>query len=241
MSKSPPPATSTAEPRPSSSRSEAAVDSPANAKGKSFHTQFAAAVRWLHIYVSLLSFTALLFFAVTGVTLNHPTWFGVESQRTTEQQGQLDKALLNLSLTQATSDEPDYSLQVDKLAVAEQLRAKHHLRGAVGEFRVDEIECLIVFKGPGYSADVIVNRTTGDYQLTETVLGTVAILNDLHKGRDTGAGWAWVIDISAIVMAFVSVTGLILIFYLKRRRLSGIITAVVGTILFAVLYVWLVP
>src|SRR5262245_16849570 len=51
---------------------------------KSFSTQFAAAVRWLHIYVSLLGFTALIFFAVTGVTLNHPTWFGADASRVTE-------------------------------------------------------------------------------------------------------------------------------------------------------------
>jgi hypothetical protein len=216
-------------------------------KGKSFHAQFAAAVRWLHIYVSLLGFASLLFFAVTGITLNHPTWFGIEAQRTTEYKGELNKAWLQGPLPAAEttpsvhSGEIDYSLQVDKLAVAEHLRQTHHLRGAVGEFRVDEQECLVVFKGPGYSADVVIDRETGSYQLTETALGAVAILNDLHKGRDTGASWAWVIDVSALLMVFVSVTGLVLIFYLRRRRWSGIITAVVGTILFAALYLWFVP
>jgi uncharacterized protein len=214
---------------------------------KSFHAPFAAVVRWLHIYVSLLGFTTLLFFAITGITLNHPTWFGIEAERTTEHKGELNKAWLQRPLppveTTAPADggEIDYALQVDKLAVAEHLRQTHHLRGAVGEFRVDERECLVVFKGPGYSADVIINRETGSYQLTETALGAVAILNDLHKGRDTGASWSWVIDISALLMVFVSITGLVLIFYLRRRRWSGIITAVAGTILFALLYVWFVP
>jgi hypothetical protein len=32
-----------------------------------------------------------------------------------------------------------------------------------------------------------------------------------------------------------------LIFYIKRKRWSGIITAVVGTIVFVALYYWLVP
>ena len=31
-----------------------------------------ATVRWLHVYISMLSFLAILFFAVTGITLNHP-------------------------------------------------------------------------------------------------------------------------------------------------------------------------
>jgi uncharacterized protein len=198
--------------------------------------------------VSLLGFTALLFFAATGITLNHPTWFGMGAPRMAEHQGTLDKTWLNRPMVEAhatgpsaDNEEPDYSLQVDKLAVAEHLRQTHRLGGAVGEFRVDDRECLIIFKGPGYSADVIVERETGGYHVTETMLGAVAVINDLHKGRDTGLAWSWVIDVSALLMVFVSITGIVLIFYLKRRRWSGIITAVVGTILFAALYFWLVP
>ena len=56
-------------------------------------------------------------------------------------------------------------------------------------------------------------------------MGTVAILNDLHKGRDTGPYWSLFIDAISLVTAFVSLTGLILIFYLRRKRLSGITAA----------------
>ena len=31
--------------------------------------------RWLHIYGSMASFAVVLFFAVTGLTLNHQDWF----------------------------------------------------------------------------------------------------------------------------------------------------------------------
>src|SRR5690242_1346613 len=100
MSKSSPPVSSTAPPpkkRPievidASDES----DPPQPRNGKSLHTQFAAVVRWLHIYVSLLGFTALTFFAITGVTLNHPTWFGIDAVRTTEHKGEIKKEWLNL-------------------------------------------------------------------------------------------------------------------------------------------------
>jgi hypothetical protein len=223
-------------------------DPPAPRNSKSLHTQFAAVVRWLHIYVSLLGFTALAFFAITGITLNHPTWFGIDAAvHTTEHKGELKKEWLNLPLPagvtspQAESGEIDYAAQVAKLEVVEHLRAAHKLKGTVGEFRVDERECTIIFKGPGYSADVFVNRDDGTYQLTEVKMGVVAIINDLHKGRDTGPAWSWVIDLSALLTVFVAITGTILIFYIKRKRWSGIITAVVGTILFALLYVLFVP
>ena len=35
----------------------------------------AIAARWLHIYLSMVSFAILFFFAVTGITLNHAEWF----------------------------------------------------------------------------------------------------------------------------------------------------------------------
>ena len=196
----------------------------------------AAAVRWLHIYLSLLGFTALIFFAATGVTLNHPTWFGADVQRTTNFTGAFDPGLLRLP---NSSDDPARS--VDQLAVVEHLRSQHRIRGAVSEFRVDDFECLVLFKGPGYAADVVINREKGTYTATQNAMGAVAIINDLHKGRDSGWVWSLVIDASAALTILVSVTGLVLLFWLKRRRSSGLITAVVGTIILGLLYLFGVP
>ena len=111
MSKSSPPVSSIANPplklrRTSDAAGEENGD-PAAPKSKSFHAQFAAAVRWLHIYVSLLGFTTLLFFAVTGITLNHPTWFGIEAQRTTEHKGEVNRAWLNKPLPAGMTAAPE--------------------------------------------------------------------------------------------------------------------------------------
>ena len=46
----------------------------------------AALARWLDIYLSMASFAILLFFAVTGLTLNHPDWFA-QRQITAQVQG----------------------------------------------------------------------------------------------------------------------------------------------------------
>jgi len=46
-------------------------------------------MRWLHIYSSMLGLLALLFFAVTGVTLNHADWFFSENEQTEESSGTL--------------------------------------------------------------------------------------------------------------------------------------------------------
>lgn len=206
-------------------------------------------MRWLHIYVSLLGFTALTFFALTGITLNHPTWFGADAQAISEFQGEVSPRWLervvpaSVSLPSPGEDpEPvDESRFIDRLSVVEHLRNTHRIRGAVTEFRTDERECLILFKGPAYAADVYVDRESGKYSGTLTTMGAVSLMNDLHKGRDSGAVWSWVIDVRALLMAFVSVTGIVLVFYLKRKRNSGVMTAAAGTVLFAMLYFLFVP
>jgi len=193
---------------------------------------FAASVRWLHIYVSLLSFTALVFFGVTGITLNHPDWFAADSQRVVEHEGKLQPEWLKIQ------SETDSS--VAKLEIVEYLRTTHGFRGAVAEFRVDPQECLVLFKGPGYSADVIIDCQASTYRATETMMGLVAVLNDFHKGRDTGPAWSVLIDLVSLLTVFVSVTGLILILYIRRKRITGIVTTLVGTLIVLVVAIWLV-
>jgi uncharacterized protein len=105
----------------------------------------------------------------------------------------------------------------------------------VDDFLIDDAQCSVSFsvsfKGPGYEADVIIDRPSGRYDLTTTRAGFVAILNDLHKGRDTGKVWTRLIDISAVLMTSVALTGLLLLLYLHKRRLSGILMLAAGLFL----------
>jgi len=195
---------------------------------RGFGQQFAYWIRWLHIYLSLLAFTALLFFAVTGLTVNHPDWFGASTVVATTAEGTLPAGLVPSS--------GDGDAGIDKLALVEFLRSQHAVRGALAELRADDSECTVAFKGPGYAADVTIDRASSHYDLQVSRYGLVAILNDLHKGRDTGGGWSLLIDVAAVAMTVVSLSGLVLLFYLKRRLLPGLITAVVGTVLVIVVY-----
>ena len=178
--------------------------------------------RWLHIYLSMASFGIVFFFAVTGLTLNHADWFASQLH-TVQSHGTIDRKYLGK--------------QIEKMEVVEHLRNAHGLRGAVKDFRVEDTDVSVAFKGPGYSADVLVERATGRYELTETRMGLFAVLNDLHKGRDTGKGWVWLIDVSAVLMSLVSLTGLLLIFFLQKRRFSGLLAAFAGVVLCYLAYV----
>src|SRR6202022_3902908 len=175
--------------------------------------------RWLHTYLSMLSFAILLFFAATGLTLNHAEWFG-GLRNLARNQGMLAAAWLK-------TPDPKSAAQ-DK--IVEYLRRVHGIKGAVSDFHVDEAQCEVLFKGPGYEADASIDRDTGKYDLTVSRFGLVAAMNDLHKGRDTGGKWPAVIDFSAILMTLVSLTGLTLIFFLNKRRLFGLVIAVIGAL-----------
>ncbi len=69
----------------------------------------------------------------------------------------------------------------------------------------------------------------------------MALMNDLHKGRDTGQVWSWVIDLAAILMLIVSVTGFYLLLKLRNRKTSGIVTCAAGTLLLIIVYLLWVP
>jgi hypothetical protein len=182
--------------------------------------------RWLHIYLSMASFGILFFFAVTGFTLNHADWFS-RQQRTVQIRGAMAPKLLDKAIA--------------KLEIVEYLRSAHGIHGAVKDFRVEDSDCEVSFKGPGYAADVLIDRSSGRYELTETRMGLIAVLNDLHKGRDSGKAWAVIIDLSAVLMTVVSLSGLLLIFFLQKKRLSGLMVAAAGAILSYLAYLAWVP
>ena len=186
--------------------------------------------RWLHIYGSMVSFGLVFFFAVTGLTLNHPQWFE-HAQRSATVKGTLDVAW---TAGPAQAD-------VRKLEIVEYFRARHGIHGAVSDFRVDDRECALTFKGPGYAADIFIDRASGRFELTETRMGLGAIVNDLHKGRDAGAAWKVFIDVSAGLLAFISLTGLILLWFVHRHRRTGLLALIAGSVLVLLVYFTLVP
>ena len=182
--------------------------------------------RWSHIYLSMVSFAILFFFAATGLTLNHQDWFA-NQQRTTTYQGAVDRAWLGND--------------VAKLEIVEHLRRSHGIKANLGELQVDDNQVSINFRGPGYTADTFIDRGAGSYEVTETRMGWGAIVNDLHKGRDAGRAWGWLIDVSAGFMTLVSLTGLTLIFFLAKWRKPGLMVLAAGAAACLFLYLKFVP
>lgn len=208
---------------------------PPMSRGKAARRWLAKWSRWLHIYLSMFAFATILFFSVTGLTLNHPEWFFQES--IVQLTGAMPVEWLQVDAPAPDNwDQYDYSHRIDKLKVAEHLRAMHQLRGQVTDFLAFEEECELTFEGPGYAATARVSRGDGRYTVDVASNDVVTVLNDLHKGRHSGEAWSWVIDISAVLGALVSLTGFVLIFFLKLRLRTGLLTAFVGGAVLVVMY-----
>jgi hypothetical protein len=188
--------------------------------------QTAIVARWLHIYLSMAAFGIILFFAVTGFTLNHADSFAGHDK-----------------VVQGTGAMPHQWLSPvpDKLAIVDHLRQAHHLHGTLTDFRVDDHQIQVSFKGPAYTADVFIDRDSNRYDLTETSSGALNVMNDLHRGASTGPVWSWVIDACAILLAVVALTGLTLLFFIYKRRTAGLILAAAGAVACWIVYSRFVP
>lgn len=185
-------------------------------------TQVYALSRWLHLYTSMISLLVVLFFAATGITLNHPDWLFGSAETTNTYQGQLPA-------------DWQQNGQVNWLQTAEALRAAHNLKGRVSDTRADDQEASVSFRAPAYAADAFINIKDGTYSIKVTAQGPVAVLNDLHRGRDAGRAWAWLIDLSGGFLMLVALTGFTLSLFFRKTRRAAMLTALAGTLLLLVM------
>ncbi len=171
----------------------------------------------------MISLLIVLFFGITGLTLNHPSWMLGSGPSTSTYTGTMPTGFSSGG-------------NVDFLAVSEYVRSKNGIRGNVAEYAATATQGNISFKQAGYAADLTFEVPSGRYRVVVQQQGLLGVVNDLHKGRDTDSSWNWVIDASALFLVLVALTGLgIQLFQKKRRRraltFAGVFSVVSITLL----------
>ncbi len=182
--------------------------------------------RWLHVYTSMIALVLVLFFGLTGLTLNHPQWTFGDEMETTRARGTFPFDPLMDDGT------------VNYLRASEFAREELGVAGHITTFRTTGTEATISYRNPGYAADLFYDVRTGDYQVTVQQQGWLGVLNDLHKGRDSGSTWSWVIDVSALFLVAIAVTGIVMQLFLRKRRTSALVIAGIGAVV-AVVLAWI--
>jgi hypothetical protein len=191
--------------------------------------------RTLHIYISTALFFLLILFCVSGIVLNHVDWL-----KNDKNNGQITVQIPQDLLTQANT-------QLNSLpAIYPQIEAylaKHYGLNKVKSIEWEKQDSLVMLDYPlpaGYAYaefDFISGELLLDYQTG----GFLSVISDLHKGRHSGEVWSWVIDISAVLMILFAITGMIILFQNRKKRLAGIWITVLGIATPLVIYLCWVP
>lgn len=187
-----------------------------------------------HWVSSAMCMIGMIVFAFTGITLNHASQ--IESRpAVVTRAGQLPPPLLTeLKAAPETIKQP---LPASLRAwISENLSVKIDERSH--EWSADEI--YVALPRAGGDAWLSIDRDSGKVSYERTDRGWIAYLNDLHKGRNTGAVWGWFIDIFAAACLVFCLTGLLLLkFHASRRPATwpmvglGLIVPMLLLVLFA--------
>lgn len=169
-------------------------------------------LRQWHWISSAICLAGLLLFAATGITLNHASSIEAQPETTTR----------DVALTPATRALLDRAKDGAPLPAGQSAALETETGVAVGK-AVPELrdgEFFVDLPAPGVDASLTIDLATGIATYERTDRGWIAVLNDLHKGRDAGSAWAWFIDVIAAACVLFSVTGLGLLWIHAGKRPS---------------------
>ena len=192
---------------------KAAIDEE-KAKAKRRAALMRQMVKW-HWISAAICLVGMLLFAITGITLNHAG--AIEAKpNTVEAEGQLPAELL--SVAKAAQAEQGALPDPIRVWLAKDMGVKAPKAAAI-EW-TDE-EAYVSLPRPGGDGWVTFDVGTGAVVHESTSRGPVAYLNDLHKGRNTGAVWSLFLDVFAIGCVIFCLTGLVLLqLHSKARKIT---------------------
>jgi uncharacterized protein len=191
--------------------------------------------RALHIYISTALFFLLILFCVSGIVLNHVDWL-----KNDKNNGQVTAAIPAPLVTKANTQLETLPTLYPEI---EAFLAKQYSLTKVKsiEWEKDDALVMLDYPLPAGFAYVELDFTTGELNLDYQTGGVLSVMSDLHKGRHTGTVWSWVIDISAVLMIIFAITGMIILFQNRKKRLLGVWITVLGIATPLVIYLCWVP
>ncbi len=166
---------------------------------------------WISAAVCLIG---MLLFAVTGITLNHAG--SIEAKPAVSER----IATVPASLAPAIAALPPKAKMPVPSALANW--ASVALKVDIGgrEAEISDTEIYVALPRPGGDAWVSLDRKSGEARYEVTSRGWISWLNDLHKGRNTGAMWSLFLDVVAVACVVFCLTGLVLLQLLSVGRPS---------------------
>lgn len=184
-----------------------------------------------HGYLSALAFAAMLFFAVTGLMLNHPGWLKVETAPPV-------RSSLTLSATELAAVK---TAKAPAEALVATVGPRIKLVGALKDSDVSGADLFVRLQGVRGSSDLRADLDSGRVTATVEADHPVSVLNGLHRASLAGAPWRFFVDAAAIALILVSLIGLVLFFSLRMRLKSSLALIAAGIAAMVGLFLLTVP
>jgi hypothetical protein len=160
---------------------------------------------WVSASISLIG---LLLFSITGITLNHAASIEASPQVSTQTRTLPAGMAAELAALARTAGDTAPAMPGNLVRwIADEFSVD--VRGRETEWSADEV--YVALPRPGGDAWLRIALPDGEVEHEVTTRGWISYLNDLHKGRHTGAAWSWFIDIFAVACLFFAVTGLLIL------------------------------
>ena len=170
-----------------------------------------------HGYLSAIAFVWLLFFAATGILLNHPAWLK-QNVAPTEKSVILAPGEL-AALKAAKTPAP---------AAVDLLRGRMGLSGDITSSEVVGTQIFVRLRGARGASDLQLDLTSGKASASVERFAMGTMLEELHRGEQAGPVWRALIDVSGGLLIATSLIGLLIYFSMRLRLATALILMGVG-------------
>ena len=171
-----------------------------------------------HGYLSAVAFVWLLFFSVTGILLNHPTWLRDDKPATVSRQFRLQPKELTSVTAQA---EPG-------LALVQAMRGRLGLKGQVDSSAVAGQLLFVRMRGASGSSELQLDLQSGQGSAAIESFPIPTLFKELHRGEKAGAVWRAMIDIAGFALVVTSLLGLMIYLSLRFRLRTALLLMAAG-------------
>jgi hypothetical protein len=180
-------------------------------------TTFYRLCRVWHGYLSAAAFVWLLFFSITGILLNHPSWLRDDKPATASRQFRLQPSEL-ASVTANTKPGP---------ALVQATRGKLGLKGQIDSSAVAGQLLFVRMRGASGSSELQLDLQSGQGSAAVESFGVPTLFKELHRGEHAGPVWRAIIDVTGFALVATSILGL-MIYLSMRFRLRTAVILVAG-------------
>lgn len=188
--------------------------------------QVTRVVRSLHIYSAMPTLLLMMFFAVTGLFLNNPSWGSAQSKKQTVEI-QAPSWLITIN-----NWEESYLQQ--GLRVLQWLDFEHDISGTKFEIEWDAFDRLLILNLDSPAGNTVVEVFINEQlvQIEQRKYSLLATLNNVHRVKHTTDYWSYISDLSAVGMLIFCLSGFWLAAVNNMQRKHSITLFTAGSFVF---------